>query len=237
METILHRASERGRGDHGWLSTRYSFSFADWYDPTKMGFGALRVLNDDTIAPASGFPFHGHRNMEIITIVTRGVLTHQDNLGNIGTVRAGDVQVMSAGSGIIHTEYNASQDEPLSLFQIWIETKEKGITPGYAQHSFAEIKREDGIVPLVGPVGGPDPLSIHQDAYIARTLLDSSHPREYQLHTPHHGLYVFILEGSVDTAGHQLLSRDALGVYNTATVALTSPSKADVLLIEIPRAE
>ncbi|MFI5260224.1 MAG: pirin family protein [Candidatus Paceibacteria bacterium] len=233
---MLHRREKRGHSDHGWLSTDYSFSFGDWYDPSRMGFGALRVLNDDRIAPASGFPMHGHRDMEIITIVLQGTLTHKDSLGNTGVVHAGDVQVMSAGSGIVHAEYNESPDEPLSLFQIWIQTKEDGIAPRYDQKSFADLRVEDGIVPLVGPAGGKSPLSIHQDASISRVIVDPAHPREYQLQGEGNGVYFFIVSGTAEIAGEQLRERDALGVSAAESISIASDSRADVLCIEIPMA-
>jgi redox-sensitive bicupin YhaK (pirin superfamily) len=234
MEKVLHHSEKRGRSDHGWLSTHYSFSFGDWYEPTRMGFGALRVLNDDTIAPASGFPMHGHRDMEIVTIVTNGTLTHKDSLGNTGVVRTGDVQVMSAGTGIVHSEYNASPDEPLTLFQIWIQTEEDGNVPRYDQKSFETVHVEDGIVSLVGPEGEKNPLFIRQDAFISRTVTDSSHPREYRLQREGNGVYVFIIEGAAEVAEEQLLTRDALGISNANTVSITTTSRADVLIIEIP---
>ena len=231
---MLHRREKRGHSDHGWLSTDYSFSFGDWYDPTRMGFGALRVLNDDTIAPASGFPMHGHRDMEIITIVTGGTLTHKDSLGNTGVVRAGDVQVMSAGSGIVHAEYNDSPEEPLTLFQIWIQTKEDSIAPRYDQKSFKTIGVEDDIVPLVGLEGDKGPLFIHQDAYISRTLVDHTHPREYRLQREGNGVYFFVISGTADVAGEQLRARDALGISDAHSVSITSDTEADILSIEIP---
>ncbi len=234
MEKILHRADKRGRGDHGWLSTRYSFSFADWFEPARMGFGALRVLNDDTIAPASGFPMHGHRDMEIITIVTHGTLTHKDSLGNTGTVNAGEVQVMSAGAGIVHSEYNASPSEPLALFQIWIQTGKVGSAPRYDQKSFKALRAEDGVVPLVGPLGGTCPLGIRQDAFIARAIINAEHPCEYRLHKEGNGVYVFVIDGAAEVAGERLRARDALGISGTDTVDVAAEAHADVLIIEVP---
>src|SRR3989344_846255 len=136
MKIEVYKAEERGEGKHGWLTTRYSFSFADWYEPSRMGFGTLRVINDDIIAPQSGFGEHGHRDMEIITIVTEGAVTHTDSMGNEKVVEAGEVQVMSAGTGVVHAERNASPTTPLKLFQIWIEPKERDIAPRYAQKRF-----------------------------------------------------------------------------------------------------
>ena len=231
MEKILHRADKRGRGDYGWLSTRYSFSFGDWYEPARMGFGALRVLNDDTIAPASGFPMHGHRDMEIITIVTGGTLTHKDSLGNIGTVKAGEVQVMSAGSGIVHSEYNASPSEPLTLFQVWIQTEKEGSAPRYDQKSVAPA---DGITPLVGSMGTGSPLEIRQDAFIARASVDAEHPHEYRLHKKENGVYVFVINGDAEVAGERLHARDALGVSGVDSLDITADAHADILLIEVP---
>lgn len=234
MEKVLHRADKRGRGDHGWLSTRYSFSFADWYEPARMGFGALRVLNDDTIAPASGFPMHGHRDMEITTVVTSGTLTHRDSLGNTGVVHAGDVQVMSAGTGVVHSEYNASPAEPLTLFQIWIQTKKSGEAPRYDQKSFGIVRAGDGIAPLVGPIDGESPLAIRQDAFISRAAIDADHPGEYRLHKEGNGVYIFVIEGTAEAAGERLSARDALGVSDTDAVTITAAAHADILLIEVP---
>jgi hypothetical protein len=234
MEKILHRAGKRGERDYGWLATRYSFSFGDWYEPARMGFGALRVLNDDTIAPASGFPMHGHRDMEIVTIVTSGTLTHKDSLGNTGVVRTGDVQVMSAGSGIVHSEYNASPNEPLTLFQIWIQTVEEGSAPRYDQKSFDAIRAEDGIVPLVGPAGEAYPLEIHQDAFISRIIVDLDHPCAYHMHREGNGVYIFIVEGAAEVTGERLHARDALGISEADAVNITAGAHTDILLIEVP---
>lgn len=231
MEKILHRAEKRGKGEYGWLSTHYSFSFANWYEPSRMGFGALRVLNDDTIAPASGFPMHSHRDMEIITIVTEGTLTHKDSLGNTDTVKAGEVQVMSAGTGITHSEYNASATEPLTLFQLWILPEQPGGDPRYEQSSFQ--KTANGFMPLVGPLGTPDVLGIRANARIHRASLTSG-MHIYRLTDPAHGIYVFVIDGKVSVAGEALGARDAIGISGTSEVSIESADTADLLLIEVP---
>ena len=233
MKTVIHRAEERGGGEHGWLSTRYSFSFADWYEPTRMGFGTLRVINDDTIAPASGFPMHAHQDMEIITLVLRGTVTHKDSLGNVGTVPAGDVQVMSAGTGIVHSEYNASATEPLALFQIWIEPNKNGVRPRYAQKSFADAKKSNFQL-LVSPTGAKESLGIHQDAYICLARVDRDHPLNFELQDKRHGVYLFVIGGSIDVAGETLGARDAMGITETDKVRIESPKSAELLIIEVP---
>lgn len=229
MNTILHKAEERGKGDYGWLKTSYSFSFADWYDPARMGFGALRVINDDTIAPAKGFGTHSHRDMEIVTIVLRGTVTHKDSMGNIGTVPAGDVQVMSAGTGVAHSEYNESATEPLELFQIWIEPSSRGIPPRYEQKSFDFINVEAGMTLLVGEGA----LGINQDARISYAVLDKKHPLSYVIKNGN-GVYVFVIDGRPTVSGNQLSRRDALGVSDTDAVDITSEDTAKMLLIDVP---
>lgn len=234
MQLIRHPADKRGQGNYDWLTTRYSFSFAQWYDPARMGFGALRVINDDVIAPGAGFPPHSHRDMEIITLVTEGTLAHQDSIGNKGTVRAGEVQVMSAGTGITHAEYNASENEPLSLFQIWIEPKEAGGEPRYDQG--VPEKSDDGLTTLVGPMGTAGVLGIRQDAWITRAELASGRKISYNLHDPKAGVYVFVIGGKLSVAGVELGGRDALGVSDTDSISLASEHGAEVLLFEVPMA-
>ena len=231
MYTTLHKAEARGRGEHGWLSTRYSFSFADWYEPTRMGFGALRVLNDDTLAPNSGFPMHSHRDMEIITVVTTGTLTHEDSMGNKGTVHAGDVQVMSAGTGVVHSEYNASHTEPLALFQIWIVTDAKGHAPRYDQQSFSSVRNELQI--LVAPQG---PLSVHQDARIYRGEYDAGEKITHELRGGR-GAYLFVIEGSLAVGEETLGPRDALGISEAGEFVSDMREKSSFLLIDVPSAE
>ncbi len=226
---MLHRADKRGKGEHGWLSTRYSFSFADWYEPTRMGFGALRVINDDTIAPASGFGMHSHKDMEIITIVMSGTVTHKDSIGNTGTVPAGDVQVMSAGTGVTHSEYNESADQPLTLFQIWIMPKERNIAPRYAQKSFSA---ESAL--LVSPDGREGSLSIAQDAFISRVYLGAGETLSYAIKGEGNGVYVFIVDGSANVEDVELHARDALGVSGVQAISIASPGNVSLLVIEVP---
>jgi len=234
MEKVFHSAEKRGKGEHGWLSTRYSFSFADWYEPTRMGFGALRVINDDRIAPASGFGMHSHRDMEIITIVTEGAVTHEDNLGNAGTVPAGDVQVMSAGTGVTHSERNLSPDVPLSLFQIWIETKSPGARPRYAQKAFNLSDAKPGETLIVSPDGREGSLSILQDAFISEIALDPARPFSYAMKRKGNGAYVFIIDGTIEIGGVRLGARDALGVSDTDAFAAAASAPSRALIIEVP---
>ncbi|MES2014680.1 MAG: pirin family protein [Patescibacteria group bacterium] len=233
MKLTVHPASERGGGSHGWLETRHSFSFADWYEPTKMGFGLLRVLNDDTITPDTGFGTHAHRDMEIITIVTKGEVTHEDSMGNIGTVPAGDVQVMSAGTGVKHSERNASADTPLSLFQIWIEPKLRGIEPRYAQKSFAG-ESDEGLTLLAAPTSQDGALTINQDAYIYRGVLNAKNSIHYTFKNTENGVYIFVIEGAIHIGSEVLGARDALGIEEVGEIEITSPSGASVLIIEVP---
>ncbi len=229
MTTRYYPADERGRGEHGWLSSRFSFSFAEWYSPDRMGFGALRVLNDDTIAAASGFGLHGHKDMEIITIVTKGTVTHEDNMGNLKQVPAGDVQVMSAGTGVIHGERNDSSSESLELFQIWITPREKGIVPQYEQKAFPETHAL-----LVSPDGREGSLRIQQDAFITRANIEPGMPFEYALHKTHHGVFVFLVEGEVAIGSNALEARDALEIEDAQDFLMEAASSSTVLLIEVP---
>jgi quercetin 2,3-dioxygenase len=230
MKTVLYPHDERGKGEYGWLSTRYSFSFADWYDSTKMGFGALRVLNDDIIAPSQGFGTHGHKNMEIITIVTRGEVTHKDSMGNEHVLKAGEVQVMSAGTGVMHSEYNASPTEPLELFQLWVQPALQNIPPSYAQKSFDMYGTNNALVTLVHK----DALSINQDASITHGSVDASTSLTYTLDDKEHGVYVFVITGEVSVGDEVLHKRDALGVTEVETLEIIGKENSKFLIIEVP---
>lgn len=235
MEFILHKAEERGQAEHGWLHTRFSFSFADWYDPKRMGFGTLRVINDDVIYPDSGFDMHPHNNMEIITVVMEGAITHGDSIGNQEIVPAGDVQVMSAGTGVVHSEHNNSLDETLKLFQIWIHPKNRNIVPRYGQKSFGIEWQSNALQLLVSPDGHSDSLSIHQDAFISRGALHANQLQTYTLYdAKKNGVYIFVVDGSVSVDGHSLDARDALGIYEVDAVNISANQNSRYLIFEVP---
>lgn len=231
MKKILHRANERGSEDYGWLKTNYSFSFANWYDENKMGFGTLRVLNDDVIAPNTGFGKHGHKNMEIITIVTSGEVKHLDSMDNNYRVKAGEVQVMSAGLGVLHSEFNESKTEPLTLFQLWIESKEYNIAPRYAQRSFDFKSIKNRAIPLVH---SDQALAINQDAYIFYGALDAATSYAYTLQNKEHGVYIMVIDGAVLIDGERLSSRDALGITEVDNLVIQAEVASTFLIIEVP---
>lgn len=236
MKNTIHRSHERGKGEHGWLSTRYSFSFNTWYEPSRMGFGALRVINDDRIAPGAGFPPHTHRDMEIITIVMSGAVAHKDSTGGEGITRAGEVQVMSAGNGVAHSEFNASTTEELTLFQLWITTDTSGVEPRYASMQF--LASEESTL-LVSPIDSPEAasglsLGIHQDAYITRSRSRQGTTKQYALRDPNNGVYVFVISGTITIIDTKLESRDAAGIEDIDVISYTVKEDSDVLFIEVP---
>lgn len=228
MKTLLHKAEDRGKGEYGWLSTRYSFSFGEWYDPARMGFGKLRVFNDDVIAGGAGFPSHGHRSMEIITIVMEGAVAHEDSMGHSDVTGTGEVQIMSAGSGVMHAEYNNSETDPLKLFQIWIEPRSSGGIPSYHKETFNFLNKESWVW-LVGESGG----TINQDAYIAYRALSSHDVATYSLHKKENGVYLFVVEGEVKVGEQVLGPRDALGVVDVDSVEIQALQSAKILVLEV----
>lgn len=232
MKKILYKAEERGKGNYDWLLSRHSFSFANWYDASRMGFGSLRVLNDDIIAPDTGFSMHEHQDMEIITIVTSGTLTHRDSMGNKGTVCVGEVQVMSAGTGVAHSEYNDSKEEPLALFQIWIEPKTTGTEPRYDQKALTQST--DSSLLLVSPDTRMGSLCIGQDAFITRIQLSEKPNTTYTSYVAENGLYVFVIHGTVEIDGTVLNPRDSMGITEAGVIRLDARGMADVLVIEVP---
>ena len=231
MKTDLQRSSERGQGNHGWLHSRFSFSFADYYNTNRMGFGKLRVLNDDRIAASHGFGLHGHENMEIITLVLSGELEHQDSTGVKEILRIGDVQVMSAGKGIMHSEFNHSATSELSLLQIWIEPNQKNVAPQHATTHFP-LKR-NVLVPVASGDKRLGSLLIQQDATVSLGKFHSGEKLDVSL-AKHQGLYVFVIEGKVSVADTILEKRDALGVWETETVSLTFLADSFVLVFDVP---
>lgn len=237
MKTILHRAVDRGFANHGWLQANHSFSFAGWYNPEKVHFGALRVLNDDTIAPKMGFGTHPHDNMEIITIPLKGVLKHRDNMGdNWIPVVPGEVQVMSAGTGVQHSEINGSVDEYLSLFQIWIIPEERSVKPRYDQKTFHAEDRKGKLQTIVTSFKDEDEnsLKIHQDAKLSRLDLKGGESFTYDLKSENHGVYVMNISGGVLISDVQLNSRDALGITETPDFNINATEDTELLFIEVP---
>jgi len=226
MKEII-RAASRGKSDLGWLQSRFSFSFADYYDEKRMGFGKLRVLNDDVIAPGKGFGEHPHENMEIITFVMEGALEHKDNTGSTAVLKPGDVQVMSAGSGIVHSEYNHSSTEKVELFQIWVETKQENIQPRHDERSF-DVK-DNSLTLIVSGNKEENALTIYQDAkfYLGKNIDTKFDIRES------FGVYLMVIEGSLDVDGEKLARRDAIQISGTAKIHITA-SDAYFLLMEVP---
>lgn len=235
MTTIVHRAATRGYADHGWLRTYHTFSFADYYDTRRMGFGALRVFNDDEIAPGEGFAAHPHANMEIVTLVTEGALLHEDSAGNLQTLAAGELQVMTAGTGIAHSEFNASEREPVRLLQLWIETDRKGYTPRYERIVPLRPKR-NALRLLVAPEGcGSEHVGwIHQSAWLYGLDLDEGRVAEYRMNVHGHGAYVFVLTGEVEVAGEALGCRDGVGVREADEFLIRALDDVRLLIVEVP---
>ncbi len=234
MRTVYHAAHTRGHFDYGWLRTYHSFSFSEYRNPERMHFGLLRVLNDDYVAGGTGFGLHPHDNMEIVTVMLEGVLEHQDSMGNRRQLHAGEVQVMSAGSGLRHSEYNASPDEPLNLLQIWIYPQHRNTPPRYDQKAFDTVGCYQHWQYLVAPDGADGALQIGQQAYILRGQFDAGSAASYRLHSPDHGLYVFVIDGQAAANGHSLGRRDGLGLWETEAVDFEFGQAADLLLIEVP---
>ncbi len=235
INTQLYPATARGHANHGWLDAYHSFSFASFHDPSRVHFGALRVLNDDTVAPGMGFGKHPHDNMEIITIVTEGKLQHKDSMGNTGDMVPGEVQVMSAGSGVYHSEYNPDSDNRLKLFQIWIFPETKNVTPRYDQRNFDPSERINKLQTLVSPVDSADEgLKIHQQAWIYRATLEQGQELQHTLHTPGHGVYAFVVNGKADILGNKLGDKDAMGISATETFSIKADETTDIILLEVP---
>lgn len=238
MKTNIHTAASRGQADHGWLQSAHSFSFANWYDPSRIQFGALRVLNDDAVAPSRGFGAHPHDNMEIVSIPLEGVMEHRDSMGSQGSIVPGEVQAMSAGTGIVHSEFNGSDSDILRFLQIWILPSKRGIKPRYEQRRFRPEDRHNAIQMLVEPHDrqGRNGVGIHQEAYIARSAPDAEKLIHYKVHVPNNGIYLFLLEGKIEVLGHELGRRDALEITesNGAEIAIAAKEASDILIIEVP---
>lgn len=237
MNTTLFRASSRGHANHGWLDSRHTFSFANYYNPDRINFGALRVVNDDIVAGGEGFGTHPHDNMEIVSIPLYGDLEHKDSMGHTEVIRSGEVQVMSAGTGITHSEYNANKEKPVSFFQIWVFPNERNVTPRYDQRKFDFLEKRNQLVQLVGPKDDKENTGMwmHQDAWFSMGTYDKGVEFEYKPKKAGNGVFAMVVEGEFTVAGQKLNHRDALGVSDTDVVKLTADTdNARILLIDVP---
>ena len=234
MKTILHKAADRGKADHGWLKPNFYFSFGQYHDPKKIHFGALRVLNDDFIAGGGAFPTHPHDNMEIVTIPFTGALKHKDSTGGQGIIKAGDVQIMSAGTGVQHSEANESATEPVTLFQVWLFPKVNNIAPRYDQRTFNVAERLNSWQYVVSPNEADNGLWINQDARFALSTLEVGKELSYTNSFKGNGVFLVVIKGGVKVAGVQLEKRDALAISETESFTITATEDAELLAIEVP---
>ena len=234
MKTIFHPAETRGNANHGWLKANHSFSFAQYYDPERMNFGALRVLNDDTIAPGKGFGMHPHDNMEIITIPLKGDLEHKDSMGNVGAINEGEIQVMSAGTGVYHSEYNKNKDKPINLLQLWVIPKTRNVKPRYDQKSLREHKKTNAFYQILSPNQDDGGMWIHQDAWFHMGEFNQATVTEYITKKQGNGIYIFVIEGAFKVGDQQLNQRDALGVWEVKKISFVAEPNSKILLIEVP---
>ena len=236
MKTIIHKSNSRGYANHGWLKSYHSFSFASYQNPERMNFGALRVLNDDLVQPKMGFGTHPHQNMEIISIPLKGALSHQDSMGNKRAIDVGEVQVMSAGTGLTHSEFNDSNTEETNFLQLWIIPEAIGVTPNYEQRLFDDSDRKNKLQTVVAPKDNleGDALPICQQAYIYRSDLDIDNSVSLTVKNKNNGFYVFVEDGTIDFNGTELDSRDSLGVYEVDTITLKAITNTKFIIIEVP---
>ena len=234
MNIELHKSSDRGMADHGWLQARHSFSFAGYYNPSRIHFGVLRVLNDDTVAAGMGFGMHPHDNMEIITIPFSGALAHRDSMGNEGTISYGEIQVMSAGSGIQHSEFNHSKSESVSLFQIWLFPNKKNVTPRYDQISYDKEKLHNEWLQIISPDPADEGSWIHQDAWFYLGKFDAQTNTNHHVRKSGNGVYLMMIEGEAEVNGQVFSSRDALAITDMAEFSIKTIKPSFMLLMDIP---
>lgn len=234
MKTILHKAATRGSANHGWLEAKHSFSFANYYDPERIHFGALRVLNDDKIAGGMGFGSHPHDNMEIITIPLEGALAHKDSMGNGTTIQAGEVQVMSAGSGILHSEFNAKEKDFTKLLQIWVFPNKRQVEPRYDQQKLDEGKMKNNFLQIISPNPEDEGMWIHQNAWFHLGNFDADKEFIYQIKDSSNGVYIFLIEGNILANGQELEKRDGFGIWETAEINFKTKASCKILIMEVP---
>lgn len=234
MKTVLHKANTRGYANHGWLKTSHTFSFANYYNPERVHFGALRVLNDDQIAEGMGFGTHPHDNMEIITIPLNGDLAHKDSMGNGTTIKAGDVQVMSAGTGIQHSEFNANKDKEVEILQIWVFPNKRQVTPRYDQITLDESKMENQFHQILSPSSEDDGVWIHQNAWFHLGNFEKGKKVDYELKDKTNGAYIFLIDGKLNVNGQELERRDGFGIWETEKLEFSMAENSRILILEVP---
>jgi redox-sensitive bicupin YhaK (pirin superfamily) len=232
--TVLHKANTRGHANHGWLDSHHTFSFANYYNPERMHFGVLRVLNDDVVAEGRGFGTHPHDNMEIISIPLDGDLQHKDSMGNTTIIRQGDIQVMSAGTGIQHSEFNANNDKPVKFLQIWIFPNKRNVTPRYDQISLKPEDRHNRLQQILSPSSEDEGVWIHQNAWFHMGKFDEGISLPYEIKRKENGVYLFVISGNVTVDETLLESRDAIGIWNTESISIKAESDAEFLIMDIP---
>lgn len=231
---VYHKADSRGVAHHSWLKSYHTFSFANYYNPDRMRFGVLRVLNDDEVAGGSGFSTHPHDNMEIISIPLEGDLEHTDNMGNVAVIRSGDVQVMSAGTGIKHSEFNKSQDEPVKFLQIWLFPDKKNVAPRYDQMTLNPANRKNRFQMIINPYQQGSGIWIHQNAWFYLGDFDASTSVTQKINRQGNGIYIFLLNGSIEVNGQVLNTRDGLGLWNTDKADIRLLKHSEILLMDVP---
>ena len=234
MNKVFFSADTRGHADHGWLNANYSFSFGNYFNRDRINFGALRVLNDDTISPGKGFGYHPHENMEIITIPLKGDLEHKDSMGNLGIINEGEIQVMSAGSGIFHSEFNKNSDKSINLLQLWVLPKRENVEPRYDQCSIQGLRKLNSFYMVLSPHPEDNVMWIHQDAWFHLGDFDKVTSIDYELKREGNGVYIFVIEGNFNVSNQKLNKRDALGVWNTDIISFKAQPNSRVLLVEVP---
>lgn len=233
MKMVVDKANTRGYANHGWLKTYHTFSFANYYNPKRVHFGKLCVLNDDTVAPGEGFDMHQHKNMEVISIPLHGYMRHGDSIKNSEVITSGDIQVMSAGSGIFHSEFNDSSTEQLELLQIWVFPREENTVPSYSSYDIRASLKKNEFSLIVSPFGDA-PASINQDAWFSLGKLDAGQINEYKLHGKENGVYLFVIEGEVEVNNTTLFKRDGAGFSETDSITIEVLKESTILLMEIP---
>jgi len=233
-KTVLHSAASRGHADHGWLNSFYTFSFANYYNPERIHFGALRVLNDDTVEAGKGFDTHPHDNMEIISIPLEGDLEHKDSMGNVSVIKHGDIQVMSAGTGIFHSEYNRNKDKQVKFLQIWVFPDKLKVVPRYDQINLNLADRHNKLQQILSPDANDDGVWIYQNAWFYLAQFDNGFTTNYKLKSKNNGVYAFILSGDVSINQQLLKTRDGYGIWETNTINIKAETDAEFLLMEVP---